>query len=116
MKRLENHMIGIDQGDIVLFSDFKDGGDMWTGSGQRERRHRITFETEFLTVPSVQVSISMWDVDAVTALRADVSAEVVSEAGFEAVFRTWGDTRVARVRVAWMAIGALRHADEWELY
>jgi hypothetical protein len=29
------------------------------------------------------------------------------------VFRTWADTRVARVRVSWMAIGAAHHADDW---
>lgn len=116
MKRLENHMIGIDQGDIVLFSDFEDGGEMWTGRGQRERRRRIAFSTKYQTDPSVHVSISMWDVDTDRPLRADVSAEMVSPDGFDAVFRTWGDSRVARVRVAWLAIGSLRQTDEWELY
>jgi hypothetical protein len=31
------------------------------------------------------------------------------------VFRTWGDTRVARVRADWLAIGALPHEDDWEI-
>ncbi|MFL4470312.1 H-type lectin domain-containing protein [Tateyamaria armeniaca] len=116
MKRLENHLIGIDQGDAILFSDFEDGGEMWTGRGQRERRRRVAFSEEFRVPPSVHVSISMWDVDTKTALRADVSAELIDAAGFDLVFRTWGDTRVARVRVAWMAMGEVRQPDEWDLY
>ncbi|MHA7829045.1 MAG: H-type lectin domain-containing protein, partial [Roseovarius sp.] len=48
--------------------------------------------------------------------RADVAAEKITEAGFEVVFRTWGDTRVARARIRWMAIGEARHEDDWQLY
>jgi len=116
MKRLRNHLIGIDQGDTVLFSDFEDGGEMWIGRGQRERRRRIAFSEPFRTLPAVHVSISMWDVDNETPLRADVSAEVITAQGFDLVFRTWGDTRVARVRVAWLAMGELSQQDEWDLY
>ena len=116
MKRLENHLIGIDQGDVILFSDFENDGEMWTGLGPRERRRRIAFSDTYQTAPSVQVSISMWDVDTKTPLRADVSADAVSEDGFDVVFRTWGDTRVARVRVAWMSVGTLRQPDAWDLY
>lgn len=116
MKRLRNHLIGIEQGDIVLFSDFEDGGEMWTGRGQRERRRRVKFSEPFRTHPSVHVSISMWDVDNETPLRADISAETITKDGFDMVFRTWGDTRVARVRAAWMAMGELRQEDEWDLY
>lgn len=116
MKRLQNHLIGIDQGDAVLFSDFEHGGDMWTGQGKRQRRKRVTFSERFHTTPMVHVSISMWDVDNETPSRADVSAEVISEEGFDLVFRTWGDTRVARVRVAWIAMGELPTEDSWDLY
>jgi len=49
-------------------------------------------------------------------IRADVSTDKITGIGFELVFRTWGDTRIARVRAAWMAIGELAHADDWELY
>lgn len=116
MKRLRNHLIGIDQGETVLFSDFEDGGEMWTGRGQRERRRRVSFSEPFRTAPSVHVSISMWDVDTASALRADVVAETITKDGFDLAFRTWGDTRVARVRLAWMAMGELRQADDWDLY
>jgi len=45
----------------------------------------------------------------------DVQAEAVNEQGFAAVFRTWGDTRIARVRVGWQAIGAASHPDNWQV-
>ena len=48
--------------------------------------------------------------------RADITAENITERGFHLVFRTWGDTRVARVRADWMAIGAVKSEDDWELY
>ncbi len=52
------------------------------------------------------VSISMWDLDQKTNSRADITAEKITRTGFHLVFRTWGDTRVARIRADWMAIGA----------
>ena len=100
----------------VIDSDFEDGGDMWTGTGPRERRKYIAFSEPFKSEPLVHVALSMWDTDNLTNQRADVHASSITEAGFTAVFRTWGDTRVARVRVGWMAIGELGWADEWELY
>jgi len=116
MKRFSNHLVGIDQGDVVLFTDFEDGGEMWTGTGPRERRREVRFDEAFRNAPVVHTSISLWDVDTASPLRVEVTAESVSPEGFEIVFRTWLDTRVARVRVAWMAIGELSHEDDWEIY
>jgi hypothetical protein len=116
MKRLRNHLIGVDHGDVVLFSDFEHDGVMWTGDGARQIRAHIEFSESFRAAPIVQVNLSMWDIASQTNARADVQAEDISEDGFVIVFRTWGDTKFARVRVAWQAIGELRQADEWELY
>ena len=115
MKRFSSSRIGIDQGSHVLFSDFADGGPMWTGSGPRESRHKIAFKEPFRDAPSVMVSISMWDLDQKTNTRADISAEKITKSGFQLVFRTWGDTRVARIRADWMAIGPLRDDDDWDV-
>ncbi|MFD2740183.1 H-type lectin domain-containing protein [Sulfitobacter aestuarii] len=115
MKKLRCHMVAVDSGEVVLFKDFEDGGAMWTGRGQRERRRRVTFSEPFRQPPSVQLSVSLWDVDAVTVIRADIAAESVTEQGFDMVFRTWGDTRVARVRLSWMAIGEVSDEDDWEV-
>jgi hypothetical protein len=116
MQKLTNHRIGVTQGDRVLFSDFVDDGPMWAGTGPREQRHAITFEARYVTPPSVHVALSMWDLDHKQNQRMDISAEKITEAGFDLVFRTWGDSRVARVRASWMVIGALPHDDDWELY
>ena len=116
MIRLNAQVVGIDQGDIVLFSDFENGGRMWTGSGARERRGKIIFSEVYRSPPAVHCSLSLWDMDSATNARADVSAEKITETGFEIVFRTWGDTRVARVRIRWMAIGEVSGPDDWQLY
>ena len=115
MRKFGNHMIGVDQGDLVLFSDFEDGGEMWTGEGPRLTRHHVRFAESYDAVPMVQVSLSMWDISNGANARADVTSESVTRDGFDIAFRTWGDTRVARVRVAWMSIGPIRSDDTWDL-
>jgi hypothetical protein len=115
MKWLRNHLIGVDQGDENLFSDFEDGGDMWTGEGARERRKRIRFSHRFRMPPAVQVGLSLYDIDSNYHVRAEVKAANVTETGFDMVFSTWGDSRVARVRINWLAIGELPHDDDWDV-
>lgn len=116
MKRMRNHLIGVDHGDVVLFSDFEHDGVMWTGEGARQTRAHVEFSESFRANPVVQVSLSMWDMASETNPRADIQAEDITPDGFAIVFRTWGDTKIARVRVAWQAIGELRQTDEWDLY
>lgn len=108
-------VIGIQQGTRILFSDFAHDGAMWTGSGAREVRHAQTFGEPFLAPPVVTVGISMWDIDHKTNSRADVSAENVTATGFDIVFRTWADTRIARIRADWLAIGQVRDEDDWDV-
>ncbi len=115
MKELRSHLIGVDQGDEALFSDFEDGGEMWTGEGPRERRRTIRFARSFLRPPAVHLGVSLWDVDTASAMRAEIVSENITEQDFEIVFRTWLDTHVARVRVAWMAIGELASDDDWDV-
>lgn len=116
MKRIRSQRLGITQGSRVLFSDFSDDGVMWTGNGPRESRHIVSFSEPFIDVPTVMVSISMWDLDRKTNTRADISAENITPTGFHIVFRTWGDSRVARIRADWTAIGSLRDEEDWVLY
>jgi H-type lectin domain len=114
MKRFSGG-VSVEQGSRVLFSDFAHDGAMWTGSGPREVRHQQAFKDAFLAPPAVTVGISMWDIDHKTNSRVDISAENVTAGGFEIVFRTWGDTRVARIRADWMAIGQMRDEDVWDV-
>ena len=116
MKRISSGTFGVQQGSHVLFSDFADGGAMWTGSGARESRQVVRFKDGFVGTPAVHVSISMWDIDNKHNARADIVAEQISETEFHLVFRTWGDTRVARIRADWLAVGAVRDEDDWQLY
>lgn len=115
MRQFSSNMIGVDQGSVVLFSDFKDGGVMWTGEGPREMRRAVSFSQSYLTAPAVQVALSMWDLDQATNARVDLATEGVTETGFTLVFRTWGDTRIARARADWMAIGELECEDNWQV-
>lgn len=78
---------------------------MWQGSGPREVRVFQPFIAPFIDEPAVTVGLGMWDIDHQTNARIDIAAEAISPKGFEIVFRTWGDTHVARVRATWMAIG-----------
>lgn len=115
MKRISSSWVGIEQGSRVLFSDFADGGVMWTGQGDRESRHIIKFKEAFREPPTVMAAISMWDIDLKHNSRADITAEKITETGFQLVFRTWGDTRVARIRADWTAIGPVRDDDNWDV-
>lgn len=116
MRKFAGAVIGIDQGNEEVFSDFASGGEMWTGSGARERRKTVAFSEPFRTPPSVQVALSLWDMDQGANVRADVTSDKVTAEGFELVFRTWSDTRVARVRMNWIAIGEVASEDDWQLY
>ena len=49
----------------------------------------------------------MWDMGSGSNARADIRAENVTETGFDLVFRTWSDTRVARVSASWLAISGV---------
>ena len=107
--------VGVEQGSTILFNDFAHNGPMWTGSGPREVRQDLVFREPFLDPPAVTVGISMWDIDHQTNSRVDIAAENISTQGFEIVFRTWADTRIARIRADWMAIGTTRDEDDWDV-
>lgn len=115
MKRLRNPRTGIHQGDVMVFADFENGGAMWTGSGARERRKKIRFDEVFASPPSVQLAISLWDMDTTAAIRAELVAENITTKGFDVVFRTWADSRIARLRASWTAIGELPFGDDWDV-
>ena len=116
MRRFESRTLGIQQGSIVLFSDYQDGGQMWTGSGERKLQREIRFKESFRNEPVLQVSLSMWDIDQTTSPRLDLSFNRVQTDSFWLLFRTWGDTRVARVRADWTAIGSVIDDDDWDVH
>jgi len=115
MKSFAATLLGIDSGSVLMFSDFQNGGPMWTGEGEREARRHVRFSAAFAEAPTVILGLSLWDMDRRTNLRADLTAETVLSDGFDIVFRTWGDTRVARIRVDWTALGPRFDPEMWTL-
>lgn len=107
--------LGVEQGAVMMFSDFGDNGPMWIGSGVRVVRRGVTFSRPFIAPPVVSAQIGLWDADAATNLRADLVVENVAAQGFDLVFKTWGDTRIARLRADWTAIGPAPHPDSWDV-
>lgn len=86
---------------------------MWAGEGPRVVRQTVSFTESFAAPPIVHVSIGMWDIEGKANQRADISAEGITATSFEIVFRTWGDTKVARIRAEWLAIGSVGHDDDF---
>jgi len=115
MRKLRSRLLGVENGSVMLFSDYQHDGVMWTGEGPREFRKIIEFDEPFSVVPVVQVALSLWDFDKATNQRADIFAEMVNSEGFALVFRTWGDTRIARARADWIAFGEVKDDDDWVL-
>lgn len=115
MRRFHHHNIGILQGSEMLFSDFEVGGQMWTGSGQREHRHQVVFPSPFQSAPVVHVGLSMWDIERGENQRVDLRAEEVTAKGVVIVFATWGNTHIARIRADWLAIGPVVNDEDFEL-
>jgi hypothetical protein len=115
MQRLEHGAVGIQQGSQHMFTHSETGGPMWSGTGTREQRQAVVFSSKFKLKPMVTLNVSLWDCSAETNLRANLYAENITAAGFVIVFGTWGDTKIANLRVDWLAIGAALPADLWEL-
>jgi hypothetical protein len=115
MRRFRNNSIGVEQGEMILFSDFEHDGVMWTGNGPRMTRSFVHFRESFLTAPVVHVTLSMWDMSNMANSRADVQTAEIKPEGFSIIFRTWGDSKVARVRISWMAVGELYEPDDWQI-
>jgi len=115
MKKLYSSVTGIDRGSVQLFSDFEENGEMWVGRGERERVVPVQFSEAFKSVPSVFITLEMLDLSSNHNYRAVTTAENITERGFDAVFKTWEDTRVARAIAAWMAIGEARGEDDWDI-
>lgn len=115
MQKFGFSAVGVLQGSVQMFSAFEDNGIMWTGHGPRNETRRVDFTEPFLSAPVIHVSMSMWDVESSANQRADITARDITAEGFNIVFRTWGDTRVARIRADWLAIGPVRHDDDFDL-
>lgn len=115
MERIDGNGLGVAKGSLMLFSDYEEGGAMWAGEGPRLVRRTVRFTTLFRAPPTVFVTPEMWDYDSSANIRGDLTADAVTEASLDIVFKVWADTRIARLRVAWVALGPLPYEDDWTL-
>lgn len=115
MKKLNAHRIGVDTGIAHLFSDFAEGGEMWSGEGERKISVEIEFSEPFLTAPAIHTGFSLWDMSNDSNTRVDLKTDNITETGFTIIFTTWGDTKVARMRANWMAIGEVQNDEIWDV-
>jgi hypothetical protein len=106
-----------DQGAVTVFDHIDPAGPMWAGTGRREVAVRVSFRARFAEPPGVIVSIRMIDGDAGSNLRLDLETRDIDTDGFTLVARTWSDTRIGRLGVAWLAVGPGRDGAEesWDV-
>lgn len=114
MKRFEHHAVAATQGSELLFSAFEDNGPMWSGQGPRLCTHPVRFSGRFVEPPLVHIGIGMADIDTSHNHRVDIRAVNVTTEGFDIEFRTWADSKVARIRAEWLAIGPVLYSDHWD--
>ena len=51
MKLIYSNKISIKSGTFTMFSDFDKAGEMWVGTGRRERHKSVTFKEKFISPP-----------------------------------------------------------------
>lgn len=88
-----------------LFNHVDGNLPMWAGDGDRMVDMYISFVQGFAMPPVVTVGVCGMDSDRDANLRFSVEAVQVQREGFRILFKTWGDTRIARASVSWQAFG-----------
>lgn len=115
MKKLYSSVTGIDRGSVQLFSHFEDSGPMWAGSGERQEMAHVFFSEPFKSIPTVFLTLEMVDVNKQHNYRVSILPENITETGFDAVFKTWSDTSIARAVAGWVAIGEVKGDEDWDV-
>lgn len=103
-------------GDVTVFEDFADSGQMWAGEGERDAIQTIKFQRPFIIAPTIQLSLSLLDARTEVMIRYRLSSKNVTAEQFDLVFSTWGDSKYARVCVNWIAIGQAIRDEYWVDY
>ncbi|WEF22923.1 hypothetical protein [Paracoccus sp. S3-43] len=115
MKPFNHHAIGLCQGASLLFSAFENHDPMWSGEGPRAIRQTGFFDEAFAAPPAVHARRS--------PRRRHVGHRPQRQpkgrypggqdhpVRLRHRFPDLGDTRVARIRAEWLALGALPHKD-----
>ena len=115
VQKIHGHLVGIDQGEVVLFNDYKDNGPMWAKTGERSVVKEITFSEPFDEPPSTTVRLAMCDMLNDAYMHVDLRTDEGTRNGFKIWFNTWGGTKIARLRVAWQTTGSFSSDDAWDI-
>lgn len=92
-------------GEGALFNHVDEGLPMWSGTGDRVVEVAVRFKAAFKGAPAVSAHIVGMDSACDSNQRYWLNVSNVGSNGFLLRFNTWGDTKIARVGVAWQAIG-----------
>lgn len=77
---------------------------MWTGNGPRNVQKFVFLPPGmFNGTPQVMAALATIDSSAGANLRVDVKVDMVSNNYFRVTVETWSDTKLAIIKVAWMA-------------
>ena len=109
-KELETRLAKVEGiGEVIIDSgDVGFSQDPLLTSGENKKRQRtvkIKFGEKFKTVMEVIPSIKTLDSHHKCNVRIDVSAENITNEGFDLIITTWYDTMVWVINVKWYAIG-----------
>lgn len=98
--------VHFESGQVALFDHIEGEGPMWSGDGPRSVVSAIQFSGDFAKAPGVHVSICSVDAAHEQNLRLRLEATEISPKGFVVEAHTWGDTRIGRLSVSWLAVGS----------
>lgn len=115
MLKITRFPIGVASGEVELFNHFASDGFMWVGEGPREVATTVTFDQPFAATPVVQLGITALDASNSDNLRLNLYSRDVSKTGFTIAAFTWLETRIARLNVAWSAMGELSDEEYWDV-
>ena len=101
---IEGLQIVVGEGEVFNHVDKNDF--MWDSEGDRVIRQSIIFDQPFGAVPLVSVGLSGVDASRAQNQRFHLSVENITCFGFNLVFVTWGDTKIARASASWNATGS----------
>jgi hypothetical protein len=72
----------------------------------RAMRVRVGFSRSFRGIPLVHLGVTGFDISERDCARLTVTTDNVTTEGFDIVLGTWLNTRLWRVEVSWLALGA----------
>lgn len=76
---------------------------LYDGGGPRSTVIHVPFAERYRRPPAVSIALSSIDIIHTANARLTVTAQNVTEDGFEAVFATWSDSQIWSARAAWIA-------------